>query len=231
MSTYVMSDIHGEYDKYRKMLETINFSDDDVLYILGDVIDRGDKPIMLLRDMSVRANIIPVAGNHEIMALDVLRSLLVEVTQDNYDSQITKELIEKMFEWQQNGGDITLRQFKELPIDVRISLFEYLEEFSPYEVVRVKDNTFILTHCGNISSEKPLSQHSIFELAFTRADFCKRVFDDSSIYCISGHTPTLALTNKPEIYKKNNNYNIDCGAVFGGRLACLRLDDFCEFYC
>ena len=26
------------------------------------------------------------------------------------------------------------------------------------------------------------------------------------------------------------NILIDCGAAFGGRLACLRLDDFREFY-
>ena len=36
--TYVMSDIHGEYDKYRKMLEQIDFCDEDTLYVLGDVV-------------------------------------------------------------------------------------------------------------------------------------------------------------------------------------------------
>ena len=39
--TYVMSDIHGHYDKYREMLETIEFAADDTLYVLGDVLDRG----------------------------------------------------------------------------------------------------------------------------------------------------------------------------------------------
>ena len=29
--TYVMSDLHGEYEKYIRMLRTIRFSDDDVL--------------------------------------------------------------------------------------------------------------------------------------------------------------------------------------------------------
>ena len=36
-----MSDIHGELDKFEQMLELIRFSDEDHLYILGDVIDRG----------------------------------------------------------------------------------------------------------------------------------------------------------------------------------------------
>lgn len=37
--TYVMSDIHGEYKKYLQMLELIRFSDEDELFVLGDVVD------------------------------------------------------------------------------------------------------------------------------------------------------------------------------------------------
>ena len=36
---YVMSDLHGCYDKYERMLKKISFSKDDILYILGDVVD------------------------------------------------------------------------------------------------------------------------------------------------------------------------------------------------
>ena len=48
---YVMSDIHGEYDKYIKMLELINFSNADELYVLGDIVDRGKEPVKVLLDM------------------------------------------------------------------------------------------------------------------------------------------------------------------------------------
>lgn len=41
--TYAMSDLHGRYDLYIKMLEKINFSEGDTLYILGDFVDRGDE--------------------------------------------------------------------------------------------------------------------------------------------------------------------------------------------
>ena len=41
MATYVMADIHGEIDRFHAMLDLINFSADDQLYIIGDVIDRG----------------------------------------------------------------------------------------------------------------------------------------------------------------------------------------------
>lgn len=48
--TYVTSDIHGEHKKYIKMLELIDFCDEDTLYILGDVVDRGAEPMEILLD-------------------------------------------------------------------------------------------------------------------------------------------------------------------------------------
>ena len=38
---YVMSDIHGMYEKYEKMLKQIDLSEKDTLYVLGDIVDRG----------------------------------------------------------------------------------------------------------------------------------------------------------------------------------------------
>jgi len=66
--SYVMSDLHGCYDKYMQMLEKIKFSDNDTLYILGDIIDRGDDGIKILLNMMNRNNTIPILGNHEYMA-------------------------------------------------------------------------------------------------------------------------------------------------------------------
>lgn len=51
MAHYVMSDIHGEADRFHAMLEKIHFSDDDTLYILGDVINREPDGISLLREI------------------------------------------------------------------------------------------------------------------------------------------------------------------------------------
>ena len=64
---YAMSDLHGCYDLYIKMLDKINFSDEDTLYILGDVTDRGEDGIKILQDMMKRKNggvIIGPANRH-----------------------------------------------------------------------------------------------------------------------------------------------------------------------
>ena len=42
MATYVISDIHGEYEKFMELLEEIELEENDTLYVLGDVLDRGE---------------------------------------------------------------------------------------------------------------------------------------------------------------------------------------------
>lgn len=231
MAIYVMSDIHGEYEKYLQMLEKIRFSEDDELYILGDVIDRGERPIDLLRDMASRSNVYPIVGNHELMAIEVLKSILKEVTDSSVD-EFDSDVMIGLLEWMENGGDTTMKQLKKLPNHERLDIFDYLNEFSHCEVLDVGDKTFILVHStlGNFSPEKKLSDYYLHELTEMRADYEKQLFADNDIFIVSGHTPTQLLSGKAEIYRSHNNIDIDCGAAFGGRLACLRLDDMTEFY-
>ena len=69
---YVMSDIHGNINKYEKMLMLINFSEEDELYVLGDVIDRGAEGVRILEDIMNRPNRQMLKENHELMAVDTL---------------------------------------------------------------------------------------------------------------------------------------------------------------
>jgi len=232
MSTYVMADIHGEYDKFIKMLSLIEFSDEDELYIVGDVIDRGPNSVKLLRDLSLRDNVYPIVGNHELVARIVLRKLLVEITDDNAESHLDTETIGMYLEWTANGGDTTVKELRELSASERFDLLDYMDEFVLYDMVDVVNKTFVLIHggLGNFEPGKKLSQYTPDELTFCRPDYDTKFFDDDSVYLISGHTPTLSITGEPSIYYNGNNIVIDCGAAYGGRLACLKLDDMTEFY-
>lgn len=229
---YVMSDVHGEYEKYLTMLERISFSENDTLFVLGDVVDRGPEPIRLLQDMASRDNVYLVKGNHEVMASYVLRKLNVEITEENADSHINAELMQIIIEWHHNGGYITMKQFRALSDDEKLDLLDYLDDAPLYDVADVGSNTFVLVHSGlgNFKEEKRLSQYSYDELACMRPDFGRQYYKDSSIYIVSGHTPTLAVSGKPEIFRSHNNILIDCGATYGGRLACLCLDTMREYY-
>ena len=177
------------------MLKKIHFNDEDTLYILGDVIDRGNQSIELLKDMSLRSNIYPILGNHELMALEVLRKLNVEITEANYNNYLDEDFMQAIIDWQINGGEKTLTDFAKLSPEERQDLLDYMQDFSLYEVIDVGTSTFILVHAGlgNYSPQKKLSDYSIGELIWSRQDRDICYFDDPSIFVVAGHTPTFAM--------------------------------------
>ena len=228
---YAMSDLHGEYQKYLAMLEKIKFNQEDTLYLLGDLVDRGPEPVKILQDIIQRPNVYPLLGNHEVMAVYILKQLLLEVTEETI-SQVDTYLMENIFIWQRNGGGVTLEQFQALPLRERRQLLEFMEGFGWYETVDVGQRAFLLVHAGlgNYRPGKKLEEYSLEELTMVRPDYQTQYFPDDSIYVLSGHTPTKLLSGKWEIYHSHNNIVLDCGAAIGGRLACLCLDTMEEFY-
>ena len=62
---YVMSDIHGEYELFVKLLEKISFSDEDELYICGDIIEKGKDSVKLAKLVFSMPNVHVIMGNHE----------------------------------------------------------------------------------------------------------------------------------------------------------------------
>lgn len=229
---YVMSDLHGQYEKYRKMLDIISFSDDDILYVLGDIVDRGDHPIKILQDMCMRSNVFPMMGNHEQMAITLLRKLCVEITAENYASHLTAEDIRLLSIWFINGGQSTLEEFRSLSHAQREVLFDYFDEFSFYEEIYLNGYCFVLVHGGleNFSPEKPLESYDPHTLLWTKTDYTKRYYRDK--YLITGHVPTASIHEDYDgkIYAKHGHIAIDCGAAYGNPLGCIRLDDFKTFY-
>ncbi|MBQ1996541.1 MAG: metallophosphoesterase, partial [Clostridia bacterium] len=69
---YVIGDIHGDKEKYEAMMEKLAPTDNDTVFVLGDVINIGAEGIAILQDMMYRANVYPVLGEHEFMAKKVL---------------------------------------------------------------------------------------------------------------------------------------------------------------
>ena len=227
---YVMSDIHGQYEKYLAMLKEIDLKDEDELYILGDVVDRGPHPIKILQDMSMRANVFPLLGNHDATALYLLKRLNVEVNEENCETQLSAEDMRALAMWLADGGDTTLSEFRRLPIEERQYLLEYLDEFLPYEELTVGDNRFVLVHGGlaGFDPAKGLDEYGADELVWTRPGVDERYWEDRLV--ILGHTPTQYFGNKGRMFVTDTWVDIDTGAACGGSPMLLRLDDMCPFY-
>jgi serine/threonine protein phosphatase 1 len=224
---YVMSDVHGCYRQYLDLLKQAKFCNEDTLFVLGDVLDKGDDPIKLLQDMSMRENVIPILGNHEYMAASVLQDLMEEITEDTCTTLLSPDFMESYGYWINDGGDTTLKQFLKLKRDEREALMEYLEEFSLYEEISAGEKDYVLVHAGiePYVEGKPLEDYKLQELIFKNPYKNADYFKDKTV--IYGHTPTFTMGEEwdSKIYIGKNMINIDCGAVYGRALAMLCLDD------
>lgn len=109
---------------------------------------------------------------------------------------------------------------------------EYLEEFTAYEEISVNGKAFIIIHAGfiNFKLERKMEDYQLYELIFKAPNYERVYFEDK--YLVTGHLPTRAIYGaKPdEIYIANNHIAIDCASGYGGKVGCIRLDDFKCFY-
>ena len=146
--TYVMSDIHGEYEAFVKMIEKIKFKDEDTLYVIGDVIDRGPNSIKTLLYIMEKENIELLAGNHEYMATLCLNYLLKEISNDIVDKLSDGMILGLLKEWNMNGGGTTLKELLSVDKKTRNRIFNYLVRLKLYKEVEVGEKKFILVHAG-----------------------------------------------------------------------------------
>jgi len=134
--TYVMSDLHGQYDKYQDILKQIRFKSSDNLFILGDICDYGPAPMKILLDMMVRPNVFAIAGDCDLKALRLLSKMESEEAKSDPDYRL------EFTEWIQNGGMTTVSEFRALDEDTRADILDYLaEEFMAYDEVEVGGTT------------------------------------------------------------------------------------------
>lgn len=102
---YLMSDIHGDFENFYKMLVKINFSNYDQLYVLGDVLDKGTENLCLYEFIYHTENIYLLKGNHEYLCERYL------------SGQITAEM------WDSCGGETTRREVSVLSEEKRQALY------------------------------------------------------------------------------------------------------------
>lgn len=231
---YAISDIHGCWDKYRKLLKKINFGPDDTLYVLGDVIDRGPDGFKIMLDMARRPNVVNLMGNHEAMAVQALSHILCAVLQ--VSSSALPEAAEEDVElWFYNGGELSLADFLWLNDGQTQIVWDYMRDMPLYQEITAGGQKFVLVHSGleNFSPSRPLSDYAPKEILWCRPEEDTTYYPDK--YVVFGHTPVQLLNagngNAPaKIHRNGKSIDIDCGCVFSGKLGCLCLDTMEEIY-
>ncbi len=231
---YIVSDIHGCHDQYLALLDKIHFSDEDELYVLGDVVDRGPEPIKVLQDMMKRPNVVFILGNHDFIMYSLMKTLAVEVTEENWDSHLTGEVMLDLDLWLQDGGQITMEKFRRLSHTEMTDILDYIAGASLYEIIKHNGKEYRLVHAGlsQFSPDKELDEYELYDFLEKRADYSRRYYPQDNIYLVTGHTPTVYIEGweKVEVYRKHGHIALDCACVAGGKLAAFCVETEEVFY-
>lgn len=223
---YAVSDLHGCYDKYTKLLERLHMTSDDSLYILGDIVDRGSGGMKILLDLIDRKNVFSCRGNHDHCAKILLRNFALP-----NDGCFADRLEEAFRLWLSDGGSTTYEEFLSLDESKQHAVLRYLGSLLVYKKLTVGDQKFFLAHTVPEKSKMlNIDSCRISDFIMGEPEYEKMYFEDAII--VTGHTPTGFID--PEytgrIWKGNNHIAIDCGAVFGNPLGCICLDTMEEIY-
>ena len=207
---FFIGDIHGCSKTFRKLVtERIGIRKTDLLYCVGDYIDRGNDSkgvvdfILELRKKNFQ--VYTLRGNHEQMLLD---------SGSGYYSFSL---------WLMNGGDRTLESFNINSIDelkpVYADFFRGTEYF-------IEEKDFIAVHAGlNFNIDDPLSDlHSMLWI---------RDFDVDRLYLkdkilIHGHTPLDTDIIKSQRFESPLNVDGGCVYKYNEGLGSLFAFDFYE---
>ncbi|MGN1405968.1 MAG: metallophosphoesterase [Erysipelotrichaceae bacterium] len=219
---YICSDLHGYYDKFLELLEDIKFSDDDYMYVLGDVLDRGDKPITLLKYIMNKPNVELLMGNHEYTAYIILSMLMKEMdSEKTVESVLTQDFMDELNLWLYNGGGTTLKQFMSIfDRTEQHDILDYLSDLQLFTTVESNGKFYILAHTfghNNFSQDKELDEYGIDDFLFDRVDYSIKYYDNDDIYIVTGHTPVQIVRgdmNCNDILYINNHIDVDCGIHF-----------------
>ncbi len=222
---YAIGDIHGCIDDLENM-QTRIASDllmrphpDPLIIYLGDYCDRGpDSRAVVENLIGQKSGTLPsqfLFGNHDKQFLDFLGDPEKPAT-DRYH-------------WLDGplGGTATIRSYVgDMPAaDDRgvlrdrfaQSVPEAHLDFLKNTVLHVNIGSYLFVHAG-IRPGVPLADQVLHDLIWIREPFLEDP-RDHGVVVVHGHTVV------GEVENRGNRIDVDTGAVFGGRLSCLVLED------
>lgn len=223
---YCVSDVHGEYDMTLRLLDEINFSDDDTLIVVGDVIDKGRDSVRLANFIFSLANSVCVLGNHEY---DFLKRYRAMTREDGVDYDRVLDALRGYF-----------------PYDGRLLDWDTVDGFESM-LSYYEGDGFLCVHAGApLDGEGrilPLDGVHIEQLVYDRAFKEPRTRVRSDKCVLFGHTPTCAISGDYKIIKYRredtpydgrdiraySRVHLDTGVYLTDTLGCFCLDT-CECF-
>ena len=211
---FVISDLHGQYDLFLKLLEKINLKREDLLVIMGDICDRGEKSYEIymkcMKMMKLGYNLKFILGNHEDMLLEDLENDYPLRYETEFSIYRNSKYFNKksMEEWYKENF------FKEI---------KWLVKWLKNCPLIISGNESIFVHAG-LDLQTKLEKQERETVLWTREEFwideesVLEEYRSKNIYF--GHTPNI---NGRISEKTDKIWDIDCGAFFTHFLGCVEV--------
>ena len=223
---YVISDIHGEYDLFMRLMDKISFSDTDTLYVCGDVVDKGRDSVRLLKLLLNAPNARCILGNHEYSFLTYYWALMKDSPED-FD-----KVLDALRRWFP-GADGRLLDWD------TVDKLECLPLF-------IEEEQFICVHAGlPLTADgriPPLKTVRDATLLNDRNFMRPSVMPSGGKCVFFGHTPTRNVCGEDKILAyvrpgrrggRIEDYckiHLDTGTWLGGPAACFCIDTCLAHY-
>ena len=210
---YVISDIHGKYDLFKKLLEHFDPSIHQ-LVLIGDLNDRGpnSKECFLLgKELVEKQGAIYLRGNHEEYFLQFL--LAPEDWLPSYIRNGGKDTINSLL----HPGATQEYSPTEISLMIR-SYYPELIEFLVHRPLYFEWEKYIFVHAGVDLTKKDWHDTSDHDFIWIREPFHEQK-NDTGKTIVFGHTITPMLhqdMQTTDLWFSDGKIGIDGGAVFGG---------------
>jgi serine/threonine protein phosphatase 1 len=194
---FVIGDVHGCSKTLKKlMFENMAVTQEDEIYLLGDLIDRGpnSKKVIdkILKMKNENYKIFPIMGNHELLLLD------------------SANFVQNHIAWFQNGAKETLKSFGiHFAHEFKPKYLDFFRTLPYYYLL----DDFIIVHGGlNFKIDEPLKdKESMVWIRDNNVDLKKT----GGRKIVSGHTPTTI--DKIQKSLKKDRIILDGGCVYYGK--------------
>ena len=228
----VVSDIHANIPYFEGVLKLAEFSDQDVLIINGDFLEKGKdslKMLRLLMEMSAKENVHLVCGNCDDWAdmyqpdfWDEICDYIIKYLQYKKYSLIWDLCVEQGYDPMELKD---FRPLRKLFREVYPEIWAFLASI-PHAI---DAGTFIFAHAG-MTPGKPLEEHSPTEL--DRVDELLKTDRSFDRWLIVGHWPVMQYGEEienanPIIDRERKIISLDggCSLKDDGQLNCLIIPD------
>lgn len=209
-----MSDIHGNFLYFKNLLELLHYDEQsDYLILLGDLIEKGNESLKVLRFVMNLPNTYVLMGNCEYVRTQIflknpayLASLKSILLQDKYPSILKEMQAELHLNIESLREEEIIDQFNEKFAD-EINFLLHLPHVLEHEKIR-------FVHAGTM--HESISENTLNEI-LTIPNF-HQICPVFKKWCVVGHYPTVNYSKKIPSFNPIIDYEKKVISIDGGNI-------------